>query len=372
MLTATELHRLGEELADTRVLSVYLDSRVTDPAMRNAWRARLLNGLRETRAGIADDGERKEFDRAAALLEESSAAPGGVWGAPGWVAFVTAEGRLHVDDLPVQPSPLFSWGKGPVISPYLRALKQHRPVIIALVESDSARLYRYAWRQVETLDELATPPEEPSGAERITAPATRAASIPAARGAVDTEEAQRRRHAAFQRLATSLGERIDQLAGDNGWVLIGGTPEWARLAGAALPRNLAGRTLISAGLDHDAHTDAIAQAAESAGTELRDAEGRLLVDQLLEDAGGHGRAVAGVPAVQRALRAHAVDLLLLSPEFIRVHQEEAEQKVRAALATGADVEIPSGSAIERLDQAAEGIAARLRFAIDDPIGPADN
>ena len=63
--------------------------------------------------------------------------------------------------------------------------------------------------------------------------------------------------------------------------------------------------------------------------------------------------------------------VFLSPEFIRAHEREAEELVRAALTTGAEVEVPSGSAAERLDQAATGIAARLRFAIDEPVGPAD-
>jgi hypothetical protein len=366
VLTKAELHQLAHELADTRVLSVYLDTRVTDPAMRDAWRPTLITGLREARARIADDRERDDFDRAAALLEEPFPAPGGVWGAPGWVALVTAEGRRYVADLPVQPPVLVAWRDGPVLSPYLRALKQHRPVVAALVESRSVRLYRYAWGKLEALDELSAPLEQPSSAERITGPATRATSTPAARGAVGTDESRRRRRSAFQRLAASLGERIAQVAGETGWVLIGGTPEWARLAGAALPRHLAGRTLVSATLRHDAPEDEIRRAAKHAATELRGAEGGLLVDQLVEHAGGHGRAAAGMPAVQRALRAHAVDVLLLSPEFLRAQEREAEELVRAALATGADVEVPSGSAAERLDRAASGIAARLRFAIEAP------
>lgn len=366
MLTSAELHQLVGELADTRVLSVYLDTRVTDPAMRHAWRPVLAAGLREARARIADERERDDFERAAALLDEAFPAPGGAWGAPGWVAFVTPEGRRYVADLPVQPPAVVAWRDGPVVSPYLRALKQHRPVIVALVESRSARLHRYAWGKLEALEELSAPVEQPSGAERITGPATRASATPVARGAVGTDEAQRRRHGAFQRLAASLGARLEQLAGDGGWVLVGGTPEWAHLAAAALPRRLDGRTLVSATLRHDAPTDEISRAAKRAATELRGAEGTLLVDQLVERAGGHGRAAAGVPAVQRALRAQAVDVLLLSPEFLRAHERDAEELVRSALATGADVEVPSGSAAERLDATADGIAARLRFVLEVP------
>ena len=67
MLTPSELHELLEELAHTRVLSVYLDTRVTDPAMRDAWRPTLQAGLRDARARITDDRELEQIDRAAAL-----------------------------------------------------------------------------------------------------------------------------------------------------------------------------------------------------------------------------------------------------------------------------------------------------------------
>ena len=38
MLTPNELGEMWRDLAHTQVLSVYLDTRVTDPAMRDAWR----------------------------------------------------------------------------------------------------------------------------------------------------------------------------------------------------------------------------------------------------------------------------------------------------------------------------------------------
>jgi peptide subunit release factor 1 (eRF1) len=66
-----------------------------------------------------------------------------------------------------------------------------------------------------------------------------------------------------------------------------------------------------------------------------------------------------------------VDLLLVTPRFVDAHEGEAEDFVRDAIASGADVEVPSGEAAERLDRAAEGIAARLRFAIDEPPAAGD-
>lgn len=138
----------------------------------------------------------------------------------------------------------------------------------------------------------------------------------------------------------------------------------SQLAGEALPAHLAERAIVSAALNHDAPDLVIARAAEGAAGSLRAAHSRALLDRVLELAGALGRGAAGVPDTQRALRAESVDLLLLSPEFLRVQPEQAEAAVRAALLRGAEVEVLSGDAAEYLDETAEGIAARLRFATD--------
>jgi hypothetical protein len=371
MLTPADLHALQRELAGTNVLSVYLDTGVTDPAMRDAWRPTLQNVIREARSRVEDAHERAEFDRATSFLRDPEPSPGGTWGAPGWVAFVTADGPRYAADLPVGPGTLAVWRDGPVIAPYLRALKQLRPVIVTLVESGAARLFRYAVGALEPVEELTAPGEDVSRAGRPTAPSVRGVSAPAPRGAVGSDVGSRRRLASFDRLVALLGERLGQLGGDDSWILVGGTPEWARLAGEALSRQFAGRMLVSTTLDHDASNGEIVAAAKQAATELRAAHGLALVDQLIEHAGGHARAAVGVPAIQRALRAHAVDLLLVTPRFVGTHEREVEDFVRAAIASGADLEVPSGEAAERLDRAADGIAARLRFAIDEPPAVGD-
>jgi len=364
MLTPAELIALQRRLVETKVLSVYLDSGVTDPAMREAWRPTLQNVLREARSQIADAAERTEFDLAAALLQEPQPSPEGTWGAPGWVAFVTSDRPRYVGNLPVAPGTFAVWRDGPVIAPYLRALKQLRPVIVALVESGSVRLFRYAVGELEVLDELTVTDETAPRAGRPTRPSVAGVSARAPRGAVGSESASRRRSAAFERLTSSLVQRLVEFGGRDSWILIGGTSKWAGLAGEALARQFAGRMLVSATLDHDAGRNQIIDAAKRAATELRATQGAALVEQLIDRAGGHGQAAAGVPAIQRALRANAVDLLLVTPRFIGAHEGQVEDFVRAATAAGGDVEIPSGNAAERLDNAADGVAARLRFSID--------
>ena len=366
MLTTHELHELANELAETKVLTVYHDAQVKDPAMRHAWRPALTATLRMARDELTTDEARAEFDRAASYLDQPLPSLGGTWGAPGWVAFLTADGPRYSATLPVHPSSLAVWRDGPVIAPYLRALKQQRPVVVALVDSRSARLFRY---EIGVLTELTsvlmTTPDE---SDADVPAAERQAQATAPRRAVDADHAQRRRLASFHRLTTVLTARLLEAAGDDGWVLIGGTTRWAQLAGDALPAPLVARTMVSRTLDHDASLPTVTAAAKHAATSLRASYGRDLVHRLIEQAGAGGRSAVGIPAVQRALRASAVDLLVVSPAFVRAgrYVGMGEEAVRAAIAQGAEVEVLSGEAAEQLDELTEGIAARLRFAIEEP------
>jgi hypothetical protein len=364
VLTPTQLNELERELEKTRVLTVYHGARVTDPAMRHSWRAALGAALQPVRNAITDEAERAEFDRAAAYLDDPWPPLEGVWGMKGWVAFLTPEGARYAGSLPVQPPTLAAWRNGPVITPYLRAFKQHRPVLIALVDSRSARIYRYALGELRELTNMAlsVPDIEPGAPER---PQPKGGpSHPGPRGTLDTESLQRRKAKNFQRLATSLASRLVELAGDDGWILIGGTPEWARHAGDLIPTTHTSRVMVSPTLGHNAHEKEIAETAKHAASELRSQQGHELVNNILERTCDGGRGASGVPAVQRAIQANAVDLLVVSQHFLIRTDIDVEEMVRAALTRGADIEVLSGSASEELDGRAGGVAARLRFPID--------
>lgn len=363
MFSLANVQALVRDLSTTNVLSVYVETRATDPAMRDAWRPTLSNALRDVEASLGEE-DRPEFERAQAVLEAAMPRLGGVRGAEGWVAFVTAAGACQTVDLPTQCPTLVAWREGPVIAPYMRVLKELRPVIVALVDSRSARIHRYTWGTLDELPEMALSTDEHPAAGIAPGPERRGQSVPGPRSATGTERGSRRQEAAFERLAAALAASLAELASAEEWILIGGTRQWARLAGDALPERLAGRVMVSDTLDHDATTAEITRAAQDAATALRAAHGQTLLDSLLQDAGASGRAASGVPAVQRALRAQAVDLLLLSPTFLRDDAEEAEDAVRTALLQGGDVEVLSGDAAERLDQTANGVVAKLRFALE--------
>jgi peptide subunit release factor 1 (eRF1) len=368
MLNATELFTLARDLAHRKVLSVYVDNWITDPARRRAWRAASEAELRSTREKIIDTEERAEFDRAAAFLREAQPRPGGMWAARGWIGFATSDGPVYVGELPRRVDTLVAWQDGPAIAPYLRALKQHTPVIVALVQARGAHVYRYVHDRLENVDELRVSSHRFTSKRGERATLSRAGrGYPAPRSALETEVAHRRQLAQFRRFALRLADRLTLLAGSDAFILVGGTAEWSRLAAAALPRRIQDRVVVAPELEPRASPSQIVRAAKRAARELRSRRGRDLISKIL--ARVEYRAVAGLPALQRALQARAVDLLLVSPRLLHAEPVRAERVLQSAIRQGARVEVLSGESGAMLDQLADGVVARLRFAIDPKPEP---
>jgi hypothetical protein len=362
MMQASELFTLARDLAHLKVLSVYIDNRVVDPSRRFAWRADLASRLRNTREGITDAAERAQFDRAAAFLKEAIPQPGGMWAAPGWAAFATDNRVVVIGELPGRAETLVAWQQGAVITPYLRAIRHESPVIVALVHSRTARLYRYVHGALESLEAMQPPALERRLRERGVRSERAGRGYPAPRGAVKTEIAHERQLAQSHRLATAIAARLTLLAAPDGCIVIGGPPQQSRFVFDALPRQLQRHAVVSSELDHAAKPDAIVRGAKRAAREWRSRRGRGLVSRIFIHSGPH--SVGGLAALERALYLKAVDLLLISPRFLHLERARAERLLLAALGQGAEVEVLSGDAGTLLDSVADGVGARLRFSID--------
>jgi len=125
MLTMTQVRALVRELSTTNVLSVYLDTHATDPAMRDAWRLALGAELREIGSALSFD-DVAEFRGAARLLEVAALTASDSWEVPGWMSLATVSGVRFAAQLPVRTPTMAVWRQGPAIAPYLRAMKQPR------------------------------------------------------------------------------------------------------------------------------------------------------------------------------------------------------------------------------------------------------
>lgn len=359
MLNHEELGRLTRTLRDRKVLSIYLDLAARDPALKRAWRTQLDDSIRRIRDATPPppDKERVALDRAAALLDAQLES---VSAARSWVGFACGDEVHHSETLPVRTPNVVAWGSGPRVAPYIGALRQCGPVVLAEVNAEGARLYRYDAGKLEQLEHLRA--HVTIEQQRHMGSMPRRGFHTGTRGATGTDAAQRELREGTRRMLRELAQRLTVLAGADGWIIIGGTPLPAKAARAALPKALAGRALVVPEMHIWASEARIRECAETGAAALQDAQDLDAVSYAIRQAdAGRGRGVAGPEATLRALETGAVERLYLSERFIEMSPETGDDAVRSALEHGASPEVIHGVAGIRLDRFAEGMAARLRY-----------
>ncbi|HEX7546674.1 MAG TPA: hypothetical protein VF368_08095 [Gemmatimonadaceae bacterium] len=363
LLTHDQLSRLTRELRATPVLSVYIDGAAPDPARRLAWRQTLRNALDDARSWAESQpkASREAFDRCrqsltAALDEIPSAI-----GSPGWVGFFTAEGMHLHGPVPTPMPTLVKWQVGPWVAPFVRALKQIRPVIVVVVDTRSAALYRYHRGELTDLEQLHS--HRHGGHADHMGDAPREHFHGGTRGETATDAAEHARLAARDHMLREITHRFQELLNDDGVAVIGGAPDTAHALHRAIPAALAPRVLVSVDLPMGSSRAEIARAAERDAKILRDSRDAAAVERVLSLAGSHGRGVTGAKETLAVMSTGEGRQLLITPRFLAEHPDEAEAAVEFALDHAADIEVLSGDAAARLDASVGGIGASLRFAL---------
>lgn len=361
MLSYDELVALERHLRDELVLSVYVNGRSTDPAARDRWRTELRNALADVESWLrgSSHAEREAFD---SCREMALGALSGFLandGKRGWAGFFTAKGPAHMGAIPVAISTMASWSTGPNIAPYIRALKEGRPVVVAIVDSSEASIYRYAEKQaqlVETIErELIL--QDPSYMSRP----PRQGFHGGTRGSPGTDVMQRESHNATDRMLAGLAGRLGALSQD-AWIVIGGIPTVAAAALKHLAPSVATRATHAERLDVHASEAQVAEVARHAASRLRDADDLEHLNEAVAASEAGGAGVTGAVDTAVALENRQVRDLFVTQRFLDEQAADANAAVRRAFAQGADVRHLSGAAAERLDTLG-GIAARLRYAV---------
>lgn len=362
MLTRERLVELFQVLRGRDVLSVYVDADQRDPAQRDAWRVTLEREVSRLRRTLEQDrgGDLGGFDSAWALVAGLLRTDEhGSMSKRGWVAFATPDRVWHAGAVPAHMPSSVSWQKGIRAAPYVRALKQQRPVTVVLVDGRRARVFEQVEGVITELQGVLADADlgdltdvgMRKGSGRSTG----------VRGATTTDQAQRLREVASERMRKSLADLIDARVGQNGVVVVGGPAEAARKLVAILPRRLHGRVAERPSLHLEMGAAEVREAIRAAAGDLSEHGHGSLVAEVADTTRAGGKGAMGEKDTLAALEAKAVDTLLLSRAFIQAHPRVADDAVGLAFAQGADVEEVSGSAGERLDRDADGIAARLRF-----------
>lgn len=361
MLTHEEAVRLNQTLAGTKVLSVYLRTGETDPAERRAWRIRLNGMLKALEEGLAEapEAERRAARASIERIERELEGFGGRLPERGWAGFATADAVHHAGPTPAPVPDLVRWEAGAHVAPYVRVLKQSRPVSAVVADQRRARLLTYRHgelREDEVLwSDYALAEGVPDGASK------RASTHSGMRGEARSDAARRGVEDSARRLLREAGEALEARAREGHLLVVGGSAETARALLASLPERTRARTIEAPGLRAEASLAELKEVVEDAASALSERLQRALVEEVLDLTRADGRACLGPERTGRALEAGAVDTLVLSRAFARAEPDLAERFVDRALAQGAAVEEISEAVAAELDREG-GIGARLRFA----------
>ena len=361
MMTHAELTKLEQDLRGRKVLSVYVNGDIADAAARGQWRTELKNALDAIEGSLrgATHAEREGFAKTRELVVTKLAdfTPGE--DSPGWVGFFS-EGQAYYDGVVPVPVPTqATWTEGANLGPCIRVLKETRPVFVVVADSAHVRIHRYADRLVTHVETFESQPkvDQPYFMSR---PAPQGFSS-GTRGRPGAEAAQRETRKATELMLSAAAEKIEELAGKDARVLIGGIPVAATALHGRLGKNVSPRARV---ITLDVHaTDAmLAESAREHASRIREAEDIERIEQVVAAKAQGGTGAVGVKDTARALVNGQVRELYVTSAFVQKNVDQAVDAIRRAFDEGATVEHMSGNAAQKLD-AAGGIAARLRFSI---------
>lgn len=363
MLTREKLNELYRELRDENVLSIYLDGEGQDPAERKVWRRMLEHQVDQVRALLKEGPteERDAFEEALSRLTEriddfDAFVPG-----KGWVGFATPDQVWYTEAVPVPMPTLVRWEPGIRVAPYVRGLKQARLVAAVLLDSRRARIFRYRDGELEEPEALRA--DTFIGDLTDMNISKRAATHSGTRGKTGTDAAQRFLEVNSERMLKQIVQVLSEMVGDDGLLVIGGTPEMVTKAAQAVPKSVSGRVAERPSMHVEMSVAEVREYVEEAATELSRRLQGDLVEEVVDAALSNGRGCLGPEETERALRERRVDTLLLGRGLIEARPDFADRCVGTAFEQHAEVEEVSGEAEDVLAEKGGGIGARLRYRI---------
>jgi hypothetical protein len=363
MLRQDELMSLSRALRQERVLSVYLNGSMSDPATKRAWRVELDRSLKDLRSWLAgsEHGEREAFERCVEALEMELSRFEGAIGAPGWVAFITGGRVADAEPLPTPMPTVATWSTGPCIAPYMRALKQTRTVVVLVGDARHVAIHRYRRGVLEHVDTIRAHVRVPEPLHMGDAP--RAGFHAGVRGETGRDQTQRVHLAGTKRMISRVAARAVELAGSDGWIIIGGIPEVSAQLERATRGLALDRVLAIDSLEVHAGDAEIVAAAQRGASALRDASDSRQIARIFESADRNGVVALGPAATREALDQARVRELYITERYLDDHLADAESLVRSAVDQGATVQQVARDAAHLLDEHG-GTAARLRFRLE--------
>lgn len=367
LLTSTQLADLQRSLRDQWVLSVYLGHPSADPAARGTTRVQLAEAVDQVRNDlmVGDWTERTAFERCVTQLTDILMVNDSSGFSSAWVAFITSAGMRLAGEVPAPMPTVARWQRGAWVAPYMRALKQWRPITLALVDSVSARIYRYAEGVLSMRRRFDVP--VPGGHVDRLSSATSQHFHQGTHGATAADLISDARVAARDQVVRQVAGQLIRSGGGAGLIL-GGNDAAVHALMRHLPESISERALVLPGVEMHTPDSVLRDLVARGASTLRDAEDERMIAELSEAIGAHGRGVAGRDAVVDAVRSGRAQRVLLSLRFLDAEAQAAEEIVEGALDDAVDVEVVSGRAADRLEHDGAGAMAYLRY-VPVPAAP---
>jgi hypothetical protein len=340
-------------------LSVYVAHAPADPNERRSWLVILRQQIAELRDTLANRSadEREAFERSIAQLFEHLPTRGSMPRNASWACFCAAGGaELHLT-LPPGVETSVHWSEGPYVVPFLRVAEPEGALVVQ-VDRQGARVSRLTAEECVTTLDLTTEPIDEVG-PFMSAP-SRQGFHAGTRGRTGTDEAQRIRREATERLLATLVRRLPSLAEAGTPILIGGATDAAQQVVEALPLPLRDHAVLVPEL-RMGPADASLSILRDALRAHRAKRQLARVQALREVAHANGRAAEGFEVTQRAADLHAIAELIFSDAAWHLHPEEVEALVQRALDDGAHVEFAEPTVLAGTNS--EGVIAGLRFPL---------
>jgi hypothetical protein len=365
MMVPADLRRFVREHRDDLMLSVYVESTPSDPAERRNWQVLVRQGIARARDSIADapQDEQDAFEKCAATVIDKLPDLNNPRGEGGWACFCTMAGDLLEVPVPESGETSVAWGLGARIVPYLRATEQEDALVVHL-DREKARVSRFERGSLRELYSLDT--DAPHAPVRHMGDTPRSGFHQGQRGVAATDDLQRQRREATERLFSNVARKLAMPGEDALPIVLAGTPETTAHFINTLPSSMAERCVVASSL-HTGSTGAdVTNAVRSALRVLRSRAQMQRVSALHDSVYADGRAALGIDEARRAADLGAIAELMFSDRAWKENPGEIERLVQRALAEGADVSFSKSGEVESMNGEANGVVAGLRFPIPTP------
>jgi hypothetical protein len=223
MTTRDDFAGFSRALEGRMVLSVYIARENEDPGMGSAWMKRLEVALGDLRADleVTAPTDVPAFERAVEWVLSGVESFGRILPHEGWCAFATEDRLWLAEGLAFQPPEMVRWRLGAAVAPYVRALKEERPVVLAVLSGLHANVYRYEHGGLSAPMELhAEWPSAEAGDVGISKRASRSSGV---RGATKSDYTKRTQDENVRRHHKQLEDVLREMAGEGDVVMLGGT-----------------------------------------------------------------------------------------------------------------------------------------------------